>query len=151
MGWLADTETVLAVLVGLALAAVIGLYVRRRLLSQTAAVFDCALRTGMRRPGWVTGMARYRGERFEWFKVFSPSVKPAEVIPRRTARVVDRRRPDPSESVFLAGLDSIVVVEYTVPDSAPRRVEFALSSGSVTGLLSWLEASPPGRAPQIRA
>ena len=145
MGWLADTEAVLAVLVLVAVAAVIGLYVRRRLLSQTAAMFDCALRTGGRRPSWITGMARYRGESFEWFKVFSPSVKPAEVIVRRRARVIERRGTDSRESVLLAGLDTIVVVEVADPGRALRRLEFALSGGSVTGLLSWLEASPPGR------
>ena len=145
MGWLADTEAVLAVLVLVAVAAVIGLYVRRRLLSQTAAVFDCAMRTGVRRPSWVTGMARYRGERFEWFKVFSPSVKPAEVIIRRTARVVDRRRPESGEQVLLAGLDTVIVVEVNDPGRPARRMEIALSGGSVTGLLSWLESSPPGR------
>ncbi len=150
MGWLADTEAVLAVLVLVAVAAVIGLYVRRRLLSQTAAVFDCAMRTGSRRPSWVTGMARYRGERFEWFKVFSPSIKPAEVIVRRAARVVDRRRPDINEAVLLGGLDTIVVVEVGESGREPRLVEIALSGGSVTGLLSWLESSPPGHGDMSR-
>lgn len=74
----------LALLVsGLVVAlVVIGLFVfalRRRLIQRSGGTFDCSLRWGVAEEldisgkGWVYGVARYSGDRIDWFRVFSYS------------------------------------------------------------------------------
>lgn len=61
---------------------VIGLFVfglRRELIQRSGGTFDCSLRWGVTEEpdisgkGWVYGVARYSGDRIEWFRVFSYS------------------------------------------------------------------------------
>lgn len=74
----------LALLVsGLVVAlVVIGLFVfglRRRLIQRSGGTFDCSMRWGVSEEpdvsgkGWVYGVARYSGDRIDWFRVFSYS------------------------------------------------------------------------------
>jgi hypothetical protein len=57
--------------------------------------------------------------------------------------VVNSREPDPVEAVALyAGQRVVELVEHGGPGSG-RTWEIAMATDSLTGFLSWLEASPP--------
>ncbi|GDY77152.1 hypothetical protein SAV31267_066370 [Streptomyces avermitilis] len=59
---------------------VVGLFVfglRRRLIQRSGGTFDCSLRWDVPEKGdsngkgWSYGVARYNGDRIEWYRVFS--------------------------------------------------------------------------------
>lgn len=115
---------------------------RRRWLSRQGGLFDCSLRLTDKTPGagWALGVARYSGDNLEWFRVFSPSLRPRLIFPRSVTRAGEQREPDAIESVVLSDNQRIVGLE-----SANGEVwELSMSIASLTGLLSWLESAPPG-------
>jgi len=114
---------------------------RRRWLSRAGGVFDCSLRLTTATPGagWALGVARYSGDNLEWFRVFSPSLRPKVIFPRSISHAGAQRDPDPIEALTLAD-QRILAMEFTDGDSW----ELAMSVASLTGLLSWLESAPPG-------
>lgn len=66
---------------------VVGLFVfglRRRLIQRSGGTFDCSLRWDVPEKsdtsgkGWGYGVARYNGDRIEWYRVFSYS--PARAV-----------------------------------------------------------------------
>ena len=130
-------------------AAVLGLFLiglRRRLIQRPGGTFDCSLRlapgqdaepTGK---GWVYGVARYSGDRVEWFRVFSYAFRPRRVLERPAIEVKGRRQPEGSEELALLS-DAVVL-------SCSHRgvhLELAMSDDALTGFLAWLEAAPPGQ------
>jgi Protein of unknown function (DUF2550) len=130
---------------------VLGLFVfglRRRLIQRPGGTFDCSLRTprdvgdaeGDSGKGWVYGVARYSGDRVEWFRVFSYAPRPRRVLERAAIEVVERRHPQGEEELALLS-DSVVLV-CTHRDA---RLELAMSEDALTGFLAWLEAAPPGQ------
>ncbi|WP_030685153.1 DUF2550 domain-containing protein [Streptomyces sp. NRRL B-1347] len=139
---------------GLALIALVllGLFVfglRRRLIQRSGGTFDCSLRwnapDAQEAPdtsgkGWGYGVARYNGDRIEWFRVFSYAPRPRRVLERSAIEVVDRRAPDGEEELALLS-DAVVLgcVHRGV------RLELAMSEDALTGFLAWLEAAPPGQ------
>jgi hypothetical protein len=58
-------------------------------------------------------------------------------------RVLETRDPDPVEAVALYAEQRVVRFEIA-ERSDPEQWELAMSPDSLTGLLSWLEAAPPG-------
>jgi len=142
-------QIVLDILGGLLLLAALalaGLIVRRRRLTKIEPTFDMSVRThpqqGAR--GWTLGVARYRGDRLEWFRVFSLSPRPRRVFERLALELHGRREPDGAEAYALF-TGHLVVDARTGPD----EVQVALSPDSLTALLAWLESAPPdpyGRA-----
>jgi uncharacterized protein DUF2550 len=90
--------------------------------------------------GWVFGIARYSGDRVEWFRVFSYSPRPRRVLQRGRIRVIGRREPAGQEELALLAGAVILVCEH-----ADARIELALSDDALTGFLAWLEAAPPGQ------
>lgn len=142
MDWLGVTEVVALVLVVGLLVPLVSLYARRRWLARQGGLFDCSLRLSTKTPGtgWVLGVARYTGDNLEWFRSFSLSLRPRLVFPRSQTRTGAQREPDPIESVLLYDDQRIVRMELTDGSSW----ELAMSVASLTGLLSWLESSPPG-------
>ncbi|OIV36810.1 hypothetical protein BIV57_14175 [Mangrovactinospora gilvigrisea] len=148
---------VLAVLLGLFL-----LGVRRRVIQRRGGTFDCSLRreraaagaaagaaSGVAEgaaeeepdgKGWTFGVARYSGDRLEWFRVFSYAPRPRRVLTRGDIEVTGRRVPQGQEEVAL--LSGAVVLECT---SGGQAVELAMSEDALTGFLAWLEAAPPGQ------
>ncbi|MFI6943368.1 DUF2550 domain-containing protein [Streptomyces sp. NPDC050418] len=142
---------VLALLVcGLVVALVlVGLFVfglRRRLIQRSGGTFDCSLRWNAPAggdssgKGWSYGVARYSGDRIEWFRVFSYAPRPRRVLERAAIEVVDRRAPDGDEEVAL--LSDAIVLGCT---HRGTRLELAMSEDALTGFLAWLEAAPPGQ------
>ena len=135
---------VLAVLVALGLLALGSLVLRRRFISRRGGTFDCSLRlrptaSGRAGQGWTLGIARYSGDSLEWYRVFSYAMRPRRVLARRELQVVDRREPQGTEAFSL--LSGAVIVRCL---AAEGPVEFAMSTDTLTGFLSWVESSPPG-------
>lgn len=146
MGFLEALEVVVALVV-LAILPLVGIFVRRRWLDAKGGVFDCDLRSDTSVPGagWLSGVARYQGESLEWYRTFSISLRPRAVLRRDTTTVIGRRAPDDSEAVMLLNDQQVVRLESRL-DGVPRTWELAMSDGSATGLMSWLESAPPGGA-----
>ena len=132
-----------AVLVILILAAV-GIATRRFLLERGGGTVECGLRKGD--GSWRLGLASYQSEELYWFSVFRVSMRPEETFPRRELTLVARRRPSDAEAASLG--PGMIVVEWQLGDGSATepgsRVELALADSALTGLLSWLEAGPPG-------
>ena len=143
-GWLGVVE-VLGVLAALLALSVLMLAVRRRWLNRLGGTFSCSLRLRMRTPGvdWVLGVGRYSEGILEWFRYFSYSLRPRMVFPRRNVRVLETRMPDPVEAVALNADEKVLRIEMQ-DGHTETQWELAMSEESLTGLLSWLEAAPPG-------
>jgi hypothetical protein len=148
----------------LLIAALLGLFLfglRRRLIQRPGGTFDCSLRVAPGSPapggataaaidgaepaapggkGWVYGVARYSGDRVEWFRVFSYAPRPRRVLERPAIEVTGRRAPQGSEELAL--LSDAVVLCCT---HRGVRLELAMSDDALTGFLAWLEAAPPGQ------
>ena len=139
-----------AFLIVLVLAAV-GIAVRRFLLERGGGTVECGLRSP--NGSWRLGLASYRREELCWFGALGVSMRPDVVFPRRDLTVVSRRPPTDAEVASL-GPGMIVVecrlgedTESAGPAGTPgrsRTVELAMGEATLTGLLAWLEAAPPG-------
>lgn len=142
--WLVD-------IAGLGLLLLFGyavlLLVRRRVLTRGNGTFELSYRAQTDRSGrgWVLGLGRYDGEALAFYRVFGVRLRPMRTF-LRDVTAVERRRPptDAEQHVLYSGH---VVVECRVAD---EPVELAMAPGALTGLLAWLEAAPPGRAPRTR-
>lgn len=133
-------------------AALLGLFVfglRRRLIQRPGGTFDCSVRVSPPPPaqgadpsgkGWVYGVARYSGDRVEWFRVFSYALRPRRVLERPGIEVLSRRAPQGEEELALLS-DSVVLV----CSHQGVRLELAMSDDALTGFLAWLESAPPGQ------
>jgi hypothetical protein len=133
---------------------VVGLFVfglRRRLIQRSGGTFDCSLRWNAptERPtegkdtsgkGWGYGVARYNGDRVEWFRVFSYAPRPRRVLERGRIEVLGRRAPAGEEELAL--LSDAIVLSCRHEGT---RLELAMSEDALTGFLAWLEAAPPGQ------
>ncbi len=126
-----------AFLIILILAAA-GIAARRFLLERGGGTVECGLRKGS--GSWRLGLASYQREELCWFGSFGLSMRPDEVFPRRDLTVVSRRLPSDAEAASLG--PGRIVVECKFGEAG--TVELALGEAALTGLLSWLEAAPPG-------
>ncbi|MEW2401400.1 DUF2550 domain-containing protein [Streptomyces sp. NPDC046862] len=131
---------------------VVGLFVfgvRRRLIQRSGGTFDCSLRWNTpEKPekgeengkGWGYGIARYNGDRIEWFRVFSYSPRPRRILERSAIEVAGRRTPEGEEELALLS-DAVILACL----HRGARLELAMSEDALTGFLAWLEAAPPGQ------
>ncbi|QIP84630.1 DUF2550 family protein [Streptomyces sp. Tu 2975] len=144
-------EMFLALLVSGSVVALvlIGLFVfglRRRLIQRSGGTFDCSLRWNLADDhdasgkGWVYGVARYSGDRIEWFRIFSYAPRPRRVLERSAIEVLARRTPEGEEELALLS-DSVVLACR----HRGTRLELSMSEDALTGFLAWLEAAPPGQ------
>lgn len=155
---------VLALLVSGAVVVLVllGLFVfglRRRLIQRSGGTFDCSLRWDLpartERPGaagghevepepsgkgWVYGVARYSGDRVEWFRVFSYAPRPRRLLERSAIEVIARRTPQGEEELALLSDAVVLACRHR-----GTRLELAMSEDALTGFLAWLEAAPPGQ------
>jgi hypothetical protein len=160
-GWLG--VAIIAVLVALAvLLPPVLLAARRRWLAREGGTFECSLRLRSAEPsgGWVLGVGRYNDERLEWFRFFSFSFRPVQSFVRSAVSVLDVREPDAVEAaslfdgqviVRLQGADQPAPSDSFIPTETPPSTDvqitqwqLAMEPESLTGMLSWLEAAPPG-------
>lgn len=136
--WLLDSAGVILVLVvlyGLCLV------VRRRVISRKGGTFELSVRVRSDQAGrgWVLGVGRYAGGQLQWFRIFSPSLRPKRTWARTELHITGQRDPSSSESVALFA--GHVIVECRDPRGP---LELAMSPASLTGFSAWLEAAPPG-------
>ncbi|MGX4689787.1 DUF2550 domain-containing protein [Streptomyces sp. JNUCC 63] len=131
------------------LLVVVGLFVfglRRRLIQRSGGTFDCSLRWDVpEKPdtsgkGWGYGVARYNGDRVEWFRVFSYAPRPRRTLERASIEVAGRRLPEGEEELALLSDAMILTCLHR-----GTRLELAMSEDALTGFLAWLEAAPPGQ------
>lgn len=141
--WLVDSTGLVFALVGV----FVGLLVlRRRLISRHGGTFELNVRdAGRGTPedgrGWVLGLARYRDDSLQWFRIFSPLPVPQRSW--RRGELTLRSQRDPTSAERYAVLEGSVVVCCGTPSG---DVELAIGPRALTGLQSWLEAGPPGGA-----
>ena len=129
--------TVLLVLLGVGLVAVVVAFLlRRRFLLSGLGAVTMWLRP-VRSPRWLVGVAWYGGDMLLWYRGISLAVRPQERFFRSELRVESRRSPGRDE----LALPSDVVVVTIATSEGPR--ELAMDSSTVTGFLSWVESAPP--------
>lgn len=148
MDWLAVLDWGLAGLAFVIVALVCAFLIRRRWLSRRGGLFECSVRLRPSTPGtgWVLGVARYSGERLEWYPIFNLSFRPWLTFVRARTRASAQRQPDAVEAVDLYDHSRIVRLDTVGADADNRGgYELALPPHALTGLLSWLEAAPPGQ------
>lgn len=137
--WLWLVDSIALVLLGL-LLAVVWLVVRRRILVRRfGAAFDMSVNRHDGERGWTLGFAIYHGPQLNWFRTFSVSLRPRYRFVRSEVEIDGRRTPHGVE-VHALHADHVVVATR----NAVGVRQLALSGGALTGLLSWLESSPPG-------
>ena len=139
-----DAAWLFAAFLIIAILAAAGIAARRFLLERGGGTVECGLRKGD--GPWRLGLASYQSEELYWFSVFRVSMRPEETFPRRELTLVSRRLPSDAEAASLG--PGMIVVECQLGDGSNTepgsRVELALADSALTGLLSWLEAGPPG-------
>lgn len=142
MEWMGVVEGVLLTAALLLAIPVVWLIARRRWLSRQGGTFECSVRLNATTPGtgWVLGVARYGADSLDWFTSFSLSLMPRKVFPRGDTKAGAQRGPTSVEAVVL--FDNQRIVELI--SGSGERWELSMAPGSLTGLLSWLESSPPG-------
>jgi hypothetical protein len=140
-----DAAWLFAAFLVILLVAAASIAVRRYLLERGGGTVECGLRRGA--GSWRLGLASYQREELCWYGVFGISMRPSETFPRRDLTVASRREPSDVETASLGPGMIVVECELTTPAAGPaatRTVELALGEAALTGLLSWLEAAPPG-------
>ncbi|CAN5270267.1 DUF2550 domain-containing protein [soil metagenome] len=137
--WIADS---LALIIGLLLAFIVILTIRRRFIARGGPTFDLSInvRDEAEARGWALGVGRYAESHLEWFRVFSLSPRPRYRFERGQIEVDGRRIPEGKEAFALHAGHVIVAAETY----SPVR-QLAMSPDALTGMLSWLESSPPGQ------
>lgn len=137
--WLVDS---LAFIVGIVVLLVLGLLVRRRLLARDGGTFEMSVNRSAdaQVSGWMLGLAVYRDTELEWFRTFSFSMRPRYRFTRGDVLIEGRRAPQGGEAHAVQSGHLIVATE-----NASGVRQFAMSPNALTGLLAWLESSPPGQ------
>lgn len=137
--WLLDSLLLVVVVLVL---LVVGLLVRGRLLARSGGAFDMSVTRGSepRAKGWMHGLAVYGDTELRWFRTFSLSWRPRYRFIRGDVQVDGRREPVGDE---VHAIHPGHLIVGTTQASGVRQ--FALSPNALTGLLSWLESSPPGQ------
>jgi hypothetical protein len=137
--WLVDSLLFIVVVLVLLLA---GLLVRRRLLARSGGAFDMSVTRGTepQAKGWMHGLAVYGDTELAWFRTFSLSWRPRYRFTRGDVQVDGRREPIGHEVHAIHAGHLIIGTE-----NASGVRQFAMSPNALTGLLSWLESSPPGQ------
>jgi len=135
------TLEIVAAIAAVVVVPLLLLSLRRWLLSRGGGTVDLSLRLkdDPHGRGWVLGVGRFDGDALQWYRVFSPALRPRRTLSRRDLAVVSRREPVGAERLAL--LSGAVVMECR---SSAGPVQLAMGASAVTGFLAWLEATPPG-------
>jgi hypothetical protein len=135
--WLIDSFAL--VLAGL-VALVAWFVVRRRVIGARGSFEMSTNRNVGPGPGWMLGFAVYRGTELHWFRTFSVWPRPRYRFARGSVLIEGRRAPVGSEA-------HAVHVGHVIVDTRNDCgvAQMAMSANALTGLLSWLESSPPGQ------
>lgn len=138
--WFVDS---LAFIVGLLVAVVLVLIFRRRSIARSSGSFDLSINKHAEASarGWTLGMGRYSENHLEWFRTFSFCWRPRYRFERGHVHITGRRVPEGRES-FAVHAGHVIVEVHS--DNGVRQM--AIGPRALTGLLAWLEASPPGQS-----
>jgi len=141
--WQVVLETTVVTALCLLALLIVSMLIRRYVIISHGGVFDCGLRRwqGNSAGGWALGMARYSGNLFKWYRMFSLIPRHSFQLRREEMVLMDQRRMDAMESLQL--FDDQYVVELK-PMSDGRRVDLSMTQASLLGLSSWLQAAPFG-------
>lgn len=136
--WLIDS---LALVVVLGVLLVAWFVIRRRMITQGAGgTFDMSTNRNVESgAGWTLGFAVYGDTELRWYRTFSLSPRPRYRFARGTVLIEGRRSP-------IGGEKHAVYLGHVIVDTKNQCGvrQLALSANALTGLLSWLESSPPG-------
>ena len=137
--WLVDSVALVVVVTAL---LVVALVARRRLVSRGGGTFDLSINTRAEAgpKGWTLGVAAYSSDTLEWYRTFSFAWWPKHRFVRGEITVHGRRDAVGQEVHALHAGHVVVAVRHS---SGVQQM--AMSPSALTGLLAWLEASPPGR------
>jgi hypothetical protein len=138
-----DIADLLGVLLLICALVVLGFLIRRAAIRRGAASLECSLNLGGGK-SWRVGLARYKDDELQWFRLFSFSARPKLTVSRPGIRIVSRRAPRRLEAVAVTAGAVILECDVVGPDAASRTVEFAMSPSGAMGFLAWVESSPPG-------
>ncbi|AKT52930.1 hypothetical protein ADJ73_15715 [Arsenicicoccus sp. oral taxon 190] len=122
--------------------ALLGTYLRRRLIAAGAPMFVCAYR----RPGrasWRYGLARFESEHLVVFPLSGATLQPSHRVSRTGMALLHAGEPARGQAPLVE--DPVVVA---LSDSG-RQLEMVLPRDSYTAVRSWHEASPPGWPPRV--
>ena len=97
-----------------------------------------AARSGDDAGGWHSGLGRYRGDEFRWYRVSGLRGGPNVILDRTDLEIIDRRGPRAGEM----HRPSVTVLSCR---TSSGTWELAMEPDAVTGFSSWLESIPPGR------
>lgn len=141
MGWDNIVPVVGLVLLLCVVLPIAWIYARRRWLSRNGGIFDAELNRGTSDdPRWVLGMARLTGDDLEWFPVLALGMRPTQSLSRRAGGIRAHTRQGDLDALTT---QRVMRLEADVPEAGPHVWELAMEADAVTGLLAWLEASPP--------
>ena len=137
--WFVDS---LAIILGICVLAVAVLFFRRRSITRSSGAFDFSInrRGEVATKGWTLGTGRYTENHLEWFRTFSLSWRPRYRFERGTILIEGRRQPVGAEAFAIHPGQVIVSCQTAVGVK-----QIAIGPKALTGLLAWLEASPPGQ------
>jgi len=139
VGLTRDAAWLFAAFLALIVLAAAVLAIRRYLLERGGGTVECGLRLPAGQGTWRLGVASYQPDELYWYGALGVLLKPEEVFPRRSLKVISHRPTEPAEAATL-GPDR-VVVEARTDEGA---MELALPEDALTGFLAWVEAAPPG-------
>ncbi|MGK2308488.1 DUF2550 domain-containing protein [Cutibacterium sp. V947] len=143
---LAMDAVIIGLIVCCAVIYMIWLLVRHRVLMRRRGAFLCGLRVigGPKPGGWMIGSARYVDGAFEWYRAIDPRHVPTIVLRRGGLVMVEHRPPSVDDSLALASDAYETVTLETGRKGKYSVCQIVVDPGVVTGLMSWLEAAPPG-------
>lgn len=138
----AAVVTVCAAVVLLLLLFVLAVTIRRVALRRGVGCFDCSVRQPGAVPGrgWSLGLARYRDDRIDWFRIFSATPLPGLQWSRRELEIDGWREPGEAEAAALPAGSVVVACRC-----GELTFDLAVSPEVQAGLCSWLESAPPGQ------
>ena len=145
-------EVLVAIVVTVVVLSTPVVYVVLRVhwLTRQGGSFECSVLLNADDPqnSWVLGVARYVDEDLEWFRYYAASTRPWFQLARQRCDVLQVREPAPAEAATLFPGHRVLELQYTTSDDRLEQWHLAMSTESMTGLLAWLEASPPGQSPR---
>lgn len=127
-----------------ALAFLVFVFVRRRLLAHGGDLMYCALRRDAA-PRWRSGLLRFDDTSLAWLPLLGLTLRPTYCWTRRGLELGSLSPLDPGESYDPTAVRTELVGDPHRGDVA--RAELALGRDTYTALRAWVEAGPPGRRP----
>jgi Protein of unknown function (DUF2550) len=132
-------QTVAIIALVLGVLVVVGVVVRRYLLTRSGSIDMCWRdRLTEDGSGWYLGAGKFHGGELKLYSSFSILLSPKRRLRRHDLSLGARRDPSGSERELLPA--NAVITRCQVAESS---LELAMSADAATGLMAWLEAVPP--------